>query len=88
MDSICQSRPQQMLDLNILHRTAFHGQQIVCLIHQTPIHDLLDFFPENQIQPYPRTAAIAFTKRMRNIHFYVFLDNLIEIRLRQLFDML
>lgn len=62
---IAQSVFQNVLDLNIPNRTAFHSEQIIFFINTAPVNDLAKFFlkmQSNQIRvlrPFPSLKGWA-----------------------------
>lgn len=82
MNLIGQGKLEQGFDFKVFHGAALHGAEVVFFVHSVPVHDPLQFFFEDHIQPDAGGAAIAFTKGVGHIHFHVFLDDLFKRHLR------
>jgi len=58
--------------------TWHHGIHIITLANPTPINTIFQSFFQYQIQPNPSMSAVAFHKRMSNVHFYLFFCNFLK----------
>ena len=77
---------QNVLDLRVPDRTAFHRQQIILFIHAAPVDHLVQLDFQQMIQPDAGAAPVALTEGVGNVHLHIFLDDLIERGLRHLFN--
>src|SRR3712207_5707797 len=71
-------RLYQSLDVFAIRNTLTHGRQIFVLVYLTPINTSLERTLQHEVKPNAGAATITFHKRMRHVHFHIFVHYLVE----------
>ena len=73
-----ESWQHQSLDMCAIRNTLTHGCQIFVFVYLAPIYTPFERTLQHEVEPNASTATITFHERMGNVHFHVFVHNLIK----------
>lgn len=78
IDVRSQGAGYELLDGVAVGDAEFHSVEIVVLVYPTPVDTLLEAGFEHEVEPDAGAAPVAFHERVYDVHFHIFVENLVE----------